>query len=78
MEITFHHDLNRVEIWLTNADQKNEKMQAWLKKQYPVWRSQKLLPVVYHSGHEDLYDNTLALLKHNRTASARREMKLKQ
>ena len=30
--------------------------------------------MVYKSGHEDLYDNTLALLKHNRRLSAEKEV----
>lgn len=63
-----------VTIWLTNDDQKNEAVQSWLKEQYPLWQAQKLTPVVYHSGHEDLYENTLALLRHNRRVSAQREL----
>ena len=32
------------------------------------------MPVVYFSGDEDLYENTLELLKRNRNRSARREV----
>ena len=32
------------------------------------------MPVVFHSGREDLYENTLALLRHNRRVSAQREL----
>ena len=73
MEIEVKQNEGFVTIWLTNDDQKNETLQSWLKEQYPLWRAQKLTPVVYHSGHGDLYENTLALLKHNRRLSAQRE-----
>ena len=32
------------------------------------------MPVVYYSGHEDLYENTLALILHNRRLSAQKEV----
>lgn len=74
MEIEVKRNEGFVTIWLTNDDQKNEGLRAWLKEQYPVWKAQKLMPVVYHSGHEDLYENTLALLRHNRRLSAQKEV----
>lgn len=74
VEIDVKRDEGVVTIWLTNDDQKDETLQSWLKERYPLWRAQKLMPVVYHSGREDLYENTLALLRHNRRVSAQREL----
>ena len=74
MELHANRALGFMEVWLTNDDQKNEALLAWLKSQYPIWNSQKLKPVLYRSGHEDLYENTLALLRYNRRRSAEREL----
>ena len=74
MEIKINRELEIVEYWLTNDDQNDEKLIAWLKEQYPQWRRQNLMPVVYRSGHEDLFETTLALLKYNRRRSAERDL----
>ena len=74
MEITRNDETRTISVWLTNADQQNEEIQNWLKGKYPVWKKQGYLTAVYKSGHEDLYENTLALLKHNRRLSARKEV----
>ena len=74
MEITRNEESRIISVWLTNADQQNEEIQNWLKGKYPVWKKEGYLTVVYKSGHEDLYENTLALLKHNRRLSARKEV----
>ena len=74
MEITRNEESRIISVWLTNADQQNEDIQNWLKRKYPVWKKEGYLTVVYKSGHEDLYENTLALLRHNRRLSARKEV----
>ena len=74
MEINRNEESRIISVWLTNADQQNEEIQNWLKGKYPVWKKQGYLTVVYKSGHEDLYENTLALLRHNRRLSARKEV----
>ena len=74
MEITRNEESRIISVWLTNADQQNEEIQNWLKGKYPVWKKEGYLTVVYKSGHEDLYENTLALLRHNRRLSARKEV----
>ena len=74
MEITRNDETRTISVWLTNADQQNEEIQNWLKVKYPVWKKQGYLTAVYKSGHEDLYENTLALLKHNRRLSAQKEV----
>lgn len=74
MEINVNHSQGTVSIWLSRDDQKDEALQAWLKEQFPKWKEQKLLPVVFRSGKEDLYDCTLHLLKYNRTLSAQKEV----
>ena len=74
MEINRNEESRILSVWLTNADQQNEEIQNWLKGKYPVWKKEGYLTVVYKSGHEDLYENTLALLKHNRRLSAQKEV----
>ena len=74
MELHANEALGFMEVWLSNDDQKNEARLAWLKSQYPIWNAQKLKPVIYYSGHEDLYENTLALLKYNRKRRAEKEI----
>ena len=74
MEINRNEATRTITVWLTNADQQNEAIQNWLKSKYPVWKKQGYLTAVYLSGHEDLYENTLALLKYNRRLSAQKEV----
>ena len=74
MEIKRYEDDHIITVWLTNEDQQNEEILQWLEAHYPIWKKQGYLTVVYKSGHEDLYDNTLALLKHNRRLSAEKEV----
>lgn len=74
IEIDVNEARGTVSIWLTNADQKDEALMAWLEEQYPNWKAQKLLPVIYRSGKDDFFDCTLQLLKYNRMRSAQREI----
>lgn len=73
MEIERKEETRTITVWLTNADQKDETIENWLKRKYPIWKRQGYLTVVFRSGHEDLYANTLALLLHNRRLSAKKE-----
>lgn len=66
MEIEKHSDKKLISVWLTNADQQDAVLLSWLKCQYPKWKSEGYLTAVYYSGKENLYENTLALLRHNR------------
>lgn len=55
-----------IEIWLTNAERHNEKLRKSLRQKCLKWKQQGLLPVIYFSGQEDLYEHTLALLDYNK------------
>ena len=66
--------LKIMEIWLTRADQEDTALLECLKPKYAEWKQQGILPVVYRSGTESLFDCTLDLLKYNRKLSAQREV----
>lgn len=73
-----NEELKIYEIWLTNADQNDESTMASIEPVIKEWHSKGYMPVIYRSGHDDLYDCTLSLLRHNRKVSARREMELER
>lgn len=66
MEISRAEESNVVSIWLTGEDQKDQRCMAELHGLIASFAEQGLLPVVFRSGKEPLYDMTRALLKHNR------------
>ena len=72
MEIEVNEKARLAEFWLTRAEADDAALRASLLPQFQEWKEKKYLPVVYLSGREDLYDCTLALLRHNREVSARR------
>lgn len=55
-----------VGIWLTNADQDDNLCKALLPSIIKELSNGGFLPVVYRSGKEPLYAETLALLRRNR------------
>ena len=65
-------------IWLTNEDQQNEAIIAAVSALTKGWRSKGYLPVVFYSGHGDLYENTAALLLHNREGAALHAMERRE
>ena len=67
MEITRNEQGGNIEVWLSKEERDDAALRTALNKQ---WKAEGYLPVVYLSGREDLYDETLALLKHNRKLSA--------
>ena len=74
MEINRNEQCKTVEVWLTKAERNDQSVRDALKPHYKKWKAEGYLPVVYLSGDEDLYENTLELLKRNRNRSARREV----
>jgi hypothetical protein len=72
LEIEVNEKAKLAEFWLTRAEADDTALRKSLLPQFQEWKEKKYLPVVYLSGREDLYDCTLALLKHNREVSARR------
>ena len=70
MEITRNVQGGNIEVWLSKEERDDAALRTALKSHYKQWKAEGYLPVVYLSGREDLYDETLALLKHNRKLSA--------
>ena len=73
--ITTHvnDDKKLVTIWLSR-DESNSAHREELKPLFAEYKARKYTVAVFQSGTEDLFDNTLALLKHNRTRSAEAEV----
>ena len=65
-------------IWLTNEDQQNEAAMATVSALAKEWHAKGYMPVVYYSGHGDLYENTAALLLNNREGAALRAMERRE
>lgn len=64
-----------VTVWLTNGEKYDDKLKARLEDVCAEYSAKKYLVAVFESGREELYDNTLALLKYNRQKSAEEEVK---
>ena len=84
MEIERNEEKKIISVWLTKAESRDEYLQRRLKSMYPKWKKEKYLVAVYHSGTEDLFESTLALLAYNKKRCAElavqraKEQKLKQ
>lgn len=61
-------------LWMTNADQRDPDCAAQADALIKEWHGNGWPPVIFRSGGEDLYEDTLALLKYNRDKAARREV----
>ena len=72
MEIDVDHSKKLVSVWLTQAESQDAAMKEQLGALYLSYWKQKYKVAVFHSGHEDLYQNTLELLRMNRRRSAAR------
>ena len=70
MEIERNEEKKIISVWLTKAESQDEDLQCRLKTMYPKWKEDKYLVAVYHSGKEDLYESTLALLAYNKKRCA--------
>lgn len=55
-----------IEVWMTNADRQDKQLFESVKQACANWKQQGLLPVIYFSGQEDMYEQTLALLDYNK------------
>jgi len=67
-----------VEIWLTNAEQEDEELRESLKPLYAKYKKEKYKVAVFLSGSRDLFTQTEALLLHNQTVLARRDLEREQ
>ena len=75
MKIEVDEEKKIVSIWLTKAERDDEKIAESLKSTYAEWKQKKYLVAVFKSGDEDLFENTLALLKYNRNRMAELEVR---
>lgn len=74
MEIIVHDELGKnkyVEIWLSNAENKDTEIETNLKTMYDKYNSDKYRVVVFRSGTENLADNTKDLLLYNMECMAK-------
>lgn len=74
MEMNICDDKKMVDIWLTNAEKNDPEIKRSLQDIYKEYQKKNYLVVVFESGSQDLYQNTLDLLRYNRRRSAEREV----
>ena len=74
MDIQLDEKKKQVQVWLTNADCRDERLMGALDEQYDVWARDKYQVAVFRSGSGDLQENTLEMLRYNRRRSAEREV----
>lgn len=58
----FRQNGKTMEIWLTREEAADEALRKALEPVYAFCKTQKLLPVLYTSGTQELRENTAALL----------------
>lgn len=78
MEINIRDDRKLVEVWLTNSESRDRKIQEQLKPLYRKCKEKKYLVVVYASGKQDLTELTRSLLCDHRRRAAQREVELER
>ena len=78
MEINVRDDKKIVEVWLTNAEKGDPKIEASLKPLYAKYKNLKYTVIVFKSGTKDLYRSTLALLAYNKKRIAELEVQRKK
>lgn len=72
MEIDVDHSKKLVSVWLSQAESQDAAIKEQLGALYLSYWKKKYKVAVFHSGREDLYQNTLELLRLNRRRSAAR------
>lgn len=70
MEIIQDDAKKLVQVWLTRQEGEDSAVQERLQPMYAQWKQQKYMVAVFHSGQEDLKENTMALLAYNKRRSA--------
>ena len=74
MELNVREEKKMVEVWLTKTEKADLALRESLKDIYDKFKKKKYLVAVYESGEQDLYQNTLDLLKWNKRRSAELEV----
>ena len=59
-----------IQIWLTKAESQDEALRERLAPLYTEKKKKKYIVAVYHSGKENLFECTLALLVYNKKRCA--------
>ena len=75
LEMNVRDDRKIVEIWLTNAEKKDEGLRKSLEDIYDKYKNTKYHVAVFESGEKDLYQGTLDLLAYNKRRIAELEVK---
>lgn len=78
MELHIDDSAKIAEVWLTNADQSDERLAKQLSAFYKRMKNKGYLAVVYRSGSGDLYQQTSDLLCYNRKRVAELEQRAEQ
>lgn len=68
MRVSVHKSNRSVNIWMSNIDSRNVEQKENLESIIAHYSYLNYYVVVYKSGTGDLYENTLQLLLHNRSA----------
>lgn len=74
MEINVREDRKIVDIWLTNEEKNDPTVKERLKEIYAKYASTPYTVAVFFCGLNTLYDQTQALIRHNK----RLEEKMKE
>lgn len=78
LEMNVRDDMKLVDIWLTNAEKNDPQLRSSLQSIYDEYKEKKYTVAVFESGSEDLYENTLALLRYNKKRSAEKAVARKK
>lgn len=73
MKVDIHDAQKQVCIWLSRSECDDPELQAQIQQITSAYADQKYLVVMFRSGTDDLYENTLQILAHNRRVAARKE-----
>ena len=73
MKVDIHDERKQVCIWLSHSESDDPELEEQIRKITAAYADQKYLVAVFQSGNADLYDNTLAMLAHNRRVATRKE-----
>ncbi|WP_298018620.1 hypothetical protein [uncultured Dysosmobacter sp.] len=74
MEIHVRDENKLVEVWLTNAERRDESVREKLKPLYRAYRQKNYLVAVFQSGSQNLADATSDLLCYDRNRIAQTEV----
>lgn len=66
MEVEIKESQKQVLIWLTKAESADKNLSRRLNPFYKECKAKGFLVAVFHSGTEDLFDTTRALLIYNK------------